>query len=458
LFSENARLTSILGMIYFIWQDGGFDFPKRSGSVKKTRIPYGISNFAMLREENYLYVDKTKYIEILENLPPYQFLIRPRRFGKSLFLSMLENYYDIHKKGQFMSLFGDLYIGQNPTPDQNNYLVLSLSFSSIVTSEGKERLIQSFDDNVISSVRSLVRICRDFLPEKDLPENVTGAEMAIRFITQTALEAGVKIFIMIDEYDNFANDLIGSGNKQLYQDLISGEGYVRSFYKAIKDGTTKSIKRVFMTGVSPIMLDDLTSGFNITANLTLEKSLNEMLGFTGEEVHGVIVELGLDLVFKEEELLKDLRKYYDGYRFCGEAGERLFNSDMVLYFLTALQENKQYPRNILDHNAKTDYRKLQELAFNFRDEETIDLLISRENIVTELVERFTLKEMYLRKENFISLSYYLGMLTIKGVKKNRYILSIPNYVVKTIYWEYFLDQLEKRHKLRIESAGFIINP
>lgn len=114
--------------------------------MTKTRIPYGISNFAMLREENYLYVDKTKYVEILENLLPYQFLIRPRRFGKSLFLSMLENYYDIHKKGQFASLFGDLYIGQNPTPDQNNYLVLSLSFASIVTSEGKERLIQSFDE------------------------------------------------------------------------------------------------------------------------------------------------------------------------------------------------------------------------------------------------------------------------------------------------------------------------
>jgi len=259
---------------------------------------------------------------------------------------------------------------------------------------------------------------------------------------EEAKNSGQKIFLIIDEYDNFANDLIGQGHDDLYHELLASEGYVRTFYKGIKDGTMDSIARVFLTGVSPIMLDDLTSGFNITANLTLKKSLNEMMGFTREEMAWLIRELDLG-VEDQEALLRDIERYYDGYLFNKEAEERLYNSDMALYFLKELHEEKKYPENIIDDNVKTDYKKLYTLATNFRDEETLRLLLEDKEIATPLVSRFTLSSMFERKENFASLLYYLGMLTIKGSEENLVRLGIPNYVIKKVYWEYFLEVLER---------------
>lgn len=210
------------------------------------RIPYGISNFEMIRGKDYIYVDKTGYIETLENDAPYQFFIRPRRFGKSLFLSMLENYYDILKKDNFDALFSSLYVGKNPTPERNSYLVLSLSFASILTSEGKESFIRSFDDCVAAAGRFFLKKYKNIF-SSSLPEGVSRAEMVIRHIIHEAASTDYKLFILIDEYDNFANDLIGTGNRELYYELLSGEGYVRTFYKTLKDGTAKSIERIFMT-------------------------------------------------------------------------------------------------------------------------------------------------------------------------------------------------------------------
>lgn len=415
--------------------------------MQKLRIPYGMSNFEELREEGYLYVDKTNYIEILETYPRYQFFIRPRRFGKSLFISMLENYYDINKKKKFDTLFGDLYIGKNPTKERNGYLVLRLSFASILTSEGKERLIESFDSGVMSKVRTFLEVYKDILEVRDLPDDVAGAEIAIGYVTELAKKSGQKIFIVIDEYDNFVNDLIGQGNQDLYFDLLSSEGYVRTFYKAIKDGTVTNISRVFMTGVSPIMLDDLTSGFNITTNLTMEKSLNEMMGFTEEETRNLLRKLNVCGDFKEDDLMKDMQKYYNGYLFNKDAGNKLYNTDMVLYFLKDIYLNNKYPENMVDDNVKMDYRKIQELALKFNDEETFDKIMTNEEISTKLVSRFSVRDMYTKKENFISILYYLGMLTIKGSDRANYILTIPNYVVKTIYWSYFEEKLRRKYNI-----------
>jgi len=414
------------------------------------RVPYGISNFEKIRQENYLYIDKTKYIELLEDDVPYQFFIRPRRFGKSLFLSTLENYYDLNRGQLFDELFNGLYIGENPTKRRNTYLILFLSFSKVITSEGKERLIESFDNLVISEVSNFLRYYDPIFNEKGIPENITGAEMAINYVVNRAKQEGKKILILIDEYDNFANDLITTGNKELYYGLLSSEGYVRSFYKTIKDGTMSSIDRVFMTGVSPIMLDDMTSGFNITKNLTLDGKYNEMLGFTREEVMNIVDKLHSVKPLDKKVLMEDMVNYYNGYLFCRNGRERVFNSNMVLYFINALIQDGNYPENMLDMNMKTDYKKIESMAFNFQDEDTIHTLITEDTITTQLVEKFNLEYMYSNKENFISLLFYMGMLTIKDVIFKEYTLTVPNYVIKSIFWEYFIEKISYRDKVDIK--------
>jgi Predicted AAA-ATPase. len=364
---------------------------------------------------------------------------------------MLSNYYDILRKGRFNTLFGDLYIGQKPTPEKNSYLVLDLSFASLITAEGKERFIKSFDNCVLATVNNFLSRYEDFLKTNYLPENITGAEMAIRHIVYEADKTGKKIFVLIDEYDNFANDIIGAGDKEFYYDLLSGEGYIRAFYKGIKDGTAKSISRVFMTGVSPIMLDDLTSGFNIAKNLTMKPELNEMLGFTSDELKEVIGILKLEQSFDVKLLMKDMETYYNGYLFNNNGDHRVYNTKMVLYFLDFLSRYGKYPDNVLDANIKTDYKKVETLAFNFKDDELINELIMNGEITTDLVERFNLEYMYERKDNFASLLYYMGMLTIKESRFNSYVLCIPNYVIRTVYWDYFIDKAIAGNSLQIKN-------
>lgn len=410
-------------------------------STKK--IPYGISNFQVLRSKDYLYIDKTKYIKVLEDYAPYQFFIRPRRFGKSLFLSMIENYYDINKKDNFNELFGDLYIGKNPTSERNKYLVWKISFAGIETSSGEEKLKESFNQKVISYLKEFVNKYKEVLEEKDIPDNITSCEMAVEFIRRITNNINKQVFVLIDEYDNFANELITGKKHSTYESLVHGEGLVRAFYKALKDATLDNFTRIFMTGVSPIMLDDLTSGFNIIENLTLEPEFNEMLGFTEKELREVIRYLDTERQIDEEQVIKDMRKYYNGYSFNVKRKNRVYNSDMTLYFLKSLIRDKEYPMNMIDSNVKTDYGRVNQLALNFKDEKTVEKITTGEEVKTVLVDRFNLSTMYSKKENFISLLYYLGMLTIKEQFEDQVILTIPNYVVRTIYWEQFYDILQR---------------
>jgi hypothetical protein len=418
--------------------------PQRGGSLVM-KIPYGQSNFVAIREGGAVYVDKTRYIEVLENEnAPYQFFIRPRRFGKSLFVSMLQNYYDMNTADRFDELYGGLYIGEHPTEKRNAYLVLSLSFAAIVTSEGKDRLVASFDDEVRAQVEHCFRVYPTISGKFDQKETgLLGAEQAVRRLVIAATEAGIKVMVLIDEYDNFANDLIGHGSRELYEDLMHGEGYVRTFYKALKEGTRTGIERIFMTGVSPIMLDDLTSGFNITENFTTARHLNEMLGFTEAELSWVIDAVEADRYLPKEELLGEMRRLYNGYLFNAEATERLYNSDMALSFLNQLTRGTGYPTSILDDNVKTDYRKIRELAFNFRDEALLDKLLAEETVTSRLASRFSLESMYETRENFVSILFYIGLLTIADSDLGLSRFRIPNYVIRTIYWEYLQRQMEK---------------
>jgi hypothetical protein len=406
------------------------------------KIPYGISNFKILRKENYLYVDKTKYIEVLENYAPYQFFIRPRRFGKSLFISMLESYYDVNSQKEFNELFGDLYIGKHPTPKKNSYLIFKVSFAGIDTSSGEEKLKESFNYKIISAVQEFLDRYSNLLNEEKVPVEVNSAEIAIEYVRRISKKINRQVFVLIDEYDNFANELITGGSRSTYENLIYGEGLVRAFYKAIKDATMDNFARLFITGVSPIMLDDLTSGFNITKNLTLDERLNEAFGFTQKELMEIVREINLNKDYDMNNLLNEMMKYYNGYLFAIK-GERLFNPDMALYFLDELKNHNRFPISMIDNNVKTDYARINQLAFNFKDRQTLESIMENEQIETILVERFNLSTMYLKKENFVSLLFYLGMLTIKEWRLNRVILSIPNYVIKTVYWERFYETLQR---------------
>ena len=414
------------------------------------KVPYGESDFKKIIKENYLFVDKSKYIEILENDASYQFFIRPRRFGKSLFLSMLSNYYDVNNKDEFEELFGDLYIGKNPTPKKTSYFVLRLDFANISTNQDKDNLIKSFDIKVVTAVNDFLIRYKDLLNDENVESYFNDAISAISYLSLRLARSKNKILVLIDEYDNFANDLITS-NEKLYYDVISSQGYIRTFYKNLKSLTSTIVDRIFMTGVSPILLDDLTSGFNITKNLTLDRHYNEMLGFTEEELRLLIDESEIN-DFNKEILISDMKQYYNGYLFNEDSEIRVFNPNMVLYFLDNLIKNNKYPKNMLDLNIKTDYKKLENLAFNFKDEETIESILTNEEIDVNLVERFNLEYMYDNKENFISLLFYMGMLTIKESFLGNITLKVPNVAMKEIYWEYFRRKLSETNNFKMDNT------
>lgn len=409
------------------------------------KIPYGISNFETIVKGNYIYVDKTKYIEMLEDYAPYQFFIRPRRFGKSLFISMLDNYYDINKENKFNELFKDLYIGKNPTVDRNKYLVWKISFAGIDSGNGQDKLRESFNYKVFSSAKEFLEKYSSILKTKESLSEVLSAEMIVEFIRRITKLNNQDVFILIDEYDNFANELITGGKDSTYEDILHGEGFVKAFYKAIKDGTNDNFKRIFITGVSPIMLDDLTSGFNITENLTLEQNLNSVFGFTKAELETIIDTIDLNKEIKCK-LIEDMTFYYNGYKF-NKNGGKVFNPDMTMYFLINYLRYKEYPENMIDLNVRTDYGRINKLAMNFKDDTIINQIMNEGEITTRLVEKFNINFMYDNKENFKSLLFYLGMLTIKGADANNVNLGIPNYVIRNIYWEEFYNKINEDIRL-----------
>ena len=404
------------------------------------KIPYGISNFKELRNLNMYYIDKTMYIEKLEDKDRYVFFIRPRRFGKSLFLTMLEAYYDINEQSNYEKYFGDLYVGGNRTEEANKYIVLILSFASVITDLGKEELIESFDNIVSSEVQRTLRKYKNVLGEQTLPQDKKRATYALDYISDIAESKNKKIILLIDEYDNFANNIM-RGKRKLYEELVHEGGYVRTFYKEIKEGTRKgAITRTFITGVSPMMLDDVTSGANIFTVIANDKDLNNILGFNDEEIKEIVDYYKIGEIVNKEELLKILKNYCNGYKFNKKVSETVYNTDMVLYILNNIIQEKEYPDKLIDENVKTDYTRLRNIAENFiTKEEMLDLIEGGEVGPIEIKERFNLESLYKKEEkytNIRSLLYYLGMLTIKRKEANAVILGVPNYAVKALYWEY----------------------
>ncbi len=422
------------------------------------KLPYGISDFGSLRKESYLYVDKTSYIEQLESLgSKYVSFIRPRRFGKSLFLSTLAHYYDILAEKDFRALFGDLYIGRNPTPLRQHYLVLELDFSGLDTS-GPAEFAGSFRTKINNACRRFLRKYQSILGDTThLEEQVAQAANGVGVLDvliRAVEEVQLKLYLIVDEYDHFANDIMAAGESAFYRELVRAAGIVRDFYETVKIGTKSAIDRIFITGVSPIMLDDLTSGFNISDNLTMEPVVHDMLGFTEDDLHQVLAGFQHEMPNAgalPDDLLAELRRNYDGYLFHPEGATRLYNPDMVLHFLNQWQRRGRYPEGILDDNVKTDYGRLQRLIASERNRETLHAIIRDESITAPIVSRFSFDQMY-DEEYFVSLLFYLGMLTIKGARYGQTELVIPNYAIKTMYWAYFERWLRTETGIEVKTA------
>ncbi len=415
------------------------------------KIPYGLSNFRDVITEGYLYIDKTAYITKLEEQGKLNILLRPRRFGKSLFLSSLWHYYDIRFKDEFDAIFGKLHIGKNPTSLKNSYQVLFLDFSGIETSS-RERIRHGFNTRVGTALRKFLRRYSYGQEAIDHIDEKNSAAEKIEHFFEVITE--IKIYLLIDEYDHFANAILGE-DINLFKEIIGKGGFVRSFYEIIKSATLEGVvDRLFITGVTSITLDSLTSGFNIGENLTHHKDFNQAIGFTRKETETVVKPLvdacGLDM----QKLLADLSKWYNGYLFNEEKKERIFNSDMVLYFAKNFDnEGCRYPKRMLDTNIASDYGNIMRL-FAIGDQEnnytTLEELITSGEIVGLHREKLDIEKGFDR-DDFIGLLLYMGFITISGTILNEIRYRVPNYVIQQLYYQYFKVEVEQRSQITMDS-------
>ena len=419
------------------------------------KIPYGESNFKKIITNDFLYIDKTSYIETLEQHGNFNILLRPRRFGKSLFLSCLWYYYDIRFKDDFVALFGNLAIGKNPTPLNNCYQVLVLDFSGIETNSF-ESVLHGFNRRVEIALRKFLKRYQYNREDAEIiGEQKNPADKLDRFFEITSEE---KIYILIDEYDHFANAILGEDLK-LFSKIIGKGGFVRTFYETIKTATMEGIvDRLFITGVTSITLDSMTSGFNIGKNLSHRKEFNQAIGFTGDEVRFIIQPLIKECDLDQEQLMNELAKWYNGYRFNVHCRDMVFNSDMVLYFVdNSDMEDCRYPAQMLDDNIASDYGKIMNLfAIGDRKSnyETLEQLITTGEIIGLHRGKLDIDiNKTFSRNDFISLLLYMGFITITGSVFTQLRYSIPNYVIQKLYYDYFRIEIEQRGQITISSQG-----
>ena len=408
--------------------------------VKLKKLPNGISNYSELVQDGYIYVDKTKYIEKLENLTAKRIMfLRPRKFGKTLFTSVLENYYDIQKIDSFEELFGETYIGKNPTINKNRYHILRFNFSGIST-DSEESTINGFKREVSSSVNVFAkRYNLDFyVNTADEAENILD-NLFKSFSLQKSQE---KIYVIIDEYDHFANELLGFHTEH-FKNLVSKNGKVRKWYEILKKGTETVVDRIFITGVAPITLDSLTSGFNISKDISQDARFNEMMGFTKNELISLMEKQAIPKE-NQEIILPIMKENYDGYKFSIDAKEQMYNSNMCLYFLSDYIGLGKIPNKLIDVNIASDYSKLGKMLQLCKGNKALEIIkntVGGNGVSSEITDKFNPAIAFTEKD-LISMLFYLGYLTIKGEDFGYPLLNIPNKVMKEIYSEYFLQYLK----------------
>ena len=419
--------------------------PKR---IYRKRIPYGMQNFEDVIKEDCYYVDKTPFIEQIEESNKYFLFIRPRRFGKTLTLSMLENYYDINKKDKFDEIFGKLYIGQNPTPEHNTYLIIHLNFAEVAA--GLDDYKNGLDNHCRLVFNFFCDIYAHILPAdtKEGLQQEPDAVSKLRFLCQKCQEVEKKIYLFIDEYDNFTNMILAHEEHLVrYRNQTHGEGYLRQFFNTIKGAAGNTLGRVFVTGVSPVTMDDLTSGFNIGTNYSLSPKFNEMTGFTEEEVREMLDYYGSVLPFNHttDELIKVMKPWYDNYCFAVKSYGKttMYNSVMVLNFISNYIDNEyDIPDSMVETNIRIDYDKLRMLIRHDKefahDASIIQQLVTQGFVIGTLNENFPAERIN-DPDNFLSLLFYFGMVTIDGTYKGETKFIIPNEVVRDQMYTYLLD-------------------
>ena len=416
--------------------------------VKRKRIPYGMMNFIDVREDDCYYVDKTHYIPLIENANKYFFYIRPRRFGKSLTISMLHHYYNILEADKFEKWYGDLYIGKHPTPERNSYLIIYLNFTVVNAELNSYR--QSLDAHCNTEFNFFCDVYAQYLPEgiKEEMNKKKGAIEQLDYLYKECIKTNQQIYLFIDEYDHFTNKILSEPScLEDYKSETYGTGYLRSFFDTVKAGTDSTIKRCFVTGVSPVTMDDLTSGFNIGTNYSLSPEFNEMTGFNEEEVRAMLDYYATTCQFHHstDELIEAMKPWYDNYCFAEKSygGTTMYNSNMVLYFVdNYIRNGGEMPDKMVEENIRVDYNKLRMLIRKDKefahDASTIQTLVQQGYITGELKTGFP-AETIAEPDNFISLLFYFGMLTISGTKRGKTLLTIPNQVVREQLYSYLLD-------------------
>ena len=417
-------------------------------------IPYGYAYFKGIRREGCLYIDKTRFLRALEQ-ERFAFFIRPRRFGKSCWLSLLESYYDRTEAADFDAVFAGTAIGADPTPNRSRYVVLRFDFSAF--NDALETLERNFGNYCDIVFMDAVEANPDLFPESALAQFRSKPtiydKLAALFVY--ARRRRIPLYVLIDEYDNFANTILAHQGPDAYHSFTHGGGFYRNFFATLKAGAGNgSIERLFVTGVSPVTMDDVTSGFNIGSNLSLRPEFNELLGFTEDEVRGMIERYRSLGVFDQDPdtALDTMREWYDGYRFAKTAPNVVYNTDMVLYYLKYSLPNQSGPDNLIDDNVRIDYGKLRHLLIveqeiNERQKSepqlngNFDLLrgvIAEGQTDSEIVSSFPLKRLP-ERENFLSLLHYFGLLSIRGATAETPQLAIPNQTVRRLMYGFLRD-------------------
>lgn len=421
--------------------------------IQAKRIPYGVSDFMDIIQRNQYYVDKTMYLPMLEDEADALFFIRPRRFGKSLFISMMQAYYDIGMRDRFQELFGNLWIGSHPTEYQGQFQILYLDFSKI--GGDITELKENFNTYCNDCIDNFIEKYQEYYPER-VVEKVLKAETAARKLNLIGIASEKEkspLYLIVDEYDNFTNVVLNEHGEKVYRALTHASGFYREIFKVFKG----MFSRIFMTGVSPVTLDDLTSGFNIGWHISTKPSFNQMLGFSTEDVREMIeyykTSGKIQADYDTDTIIGNIKPWYDNYCFSADAlltQSKVFNCDMVLYYIRNYMENGKSPAQMIDPNTKTDYNKMKKLLqldkLDGNRKGVLYKIAEEGEIVSTLATSFPASALT-DPNIFISLLFYYGMLTIKGTRGDKMIFCIPNNNVRKQYYEYLLEQYEEKSPL-----------
>jgi len=433
---------------------------------KIRRIPYGKSDFEAINQQNRYYVDKTMFIPELEKTD-FVFLIRPRRFGKSLFLSTLHSYYDINRKENFADFYRNTWILKNPTEERGQYMVMTFNFSLIT--KDKNLVQKDFNNYCIDVIDKFLRKYKKYIPP-ELIKMVSSKKTAHEKLQKLCIELEqnpTKLYIMIDEYDNFTNTLLAEYGISEYYKITKEAGYYKDFFTVLKGlatGSGAGLARMFITGVSPITMDDVTSGMNIGKNITCQETFNEVMGFTEKDLSDIIDYYSSVGVFhlEKQESMQIMKKWYDGYKFANRAKNTMYNTDMILYYMTEAYNSKYYPDNLIDDNCKTDYGKFRHFTtINIKSKlqlngnfDALETIITNGYIEEKLVTSFPYEQVT-DPDNFISLLFYFGLISIDRIYRGKTRFIIPNETVKSFLNNFIRKGYFDAYKVREETHKLV---